>query len=284
MIIGISTMIFGKESRLLTLEEIKIIAETGMKYIELSDSHDVDSEIFNDLKQNGIGILSVHAEYLGTDISETDQYKKINGIDYAKKGIDRIKELGGNIIVIHPGGWYGDKKEEENRLRNCINSLVEITKYGNSKEVKIAIENLPPGFLGDEPEVIKTILSQVRSITGLNKEIGICLDTGHASLTENLFEYLELFSDDIISIHLHDNIGEVHEDRSLAVDDTHRPPGHGLIFWEKFIKRLNEIEYNGGLIFELKSDSIEGENWKFVLNEALKFARSEEFFTGGKIF
>lgn len=272
---GISTMVFGKENRLLTLEEVKIITETGMKYIELSDSHDIDSKIFNDLKQNGIGIFSVHAEYLGADISEADQYKKIKGIDYAKKGIDRIKELGGNIIVIHPGGWYGDKKEEKNKLKNCINSLVEITKYGNSQKVKIAIENLPPGFLGDKPGVLKTILNEVRSINGLNKEIGICLDTGHASLTGDLFEYLELFSDDIISIHLHDNIGEIHEDRSLAVSDTHRPPGHGLISWEKFFKRLNEIEYDGGLIFELKSDSIEGENWEFVLNEALKFVRSE---------
>jgi sugar phosphate isomerase/epimerase len=272
---GISTMVFGKENRLLTLEEVKIITETGMKYIELSDLHDIDFEIFNDLKQNGIGIFSVHAEYLGADISEADQYKKIKGIDYAKKGIDRVKDFDGNIIVIHPGGWYGDKREEENKLKNCINSLVEITEYGNSKEVKIAIENLPPGFLGDQPGVLKTILNQVRRITGLNKEIGICLDTGHASLMGNLFEHLELLSDDIITIHLHDNIGEIHEDRSLAVDDTHRPPGHGLILWEKFFKRLNEIEYDGGLILELKSDSIEGENWEFVLTEALKFVRSE---------
>ena len=283
MVIGISTMVFGKEKRLLTFEEVKIIAETGMKYIELSDSHDVDSGILNDLKQNGIGIFSIHAEYLGADLSETDQDKRIKGIDYVKKGIDRIKGLGGNIIVIHPGGWYGDKKEEKNRLKKCIDSLVEISKYGSSKKVKVAIENLPPGFLGDEPGVLKTILSEVRSITGLNKEVGICLDTGHALLTGNLFEYLELFNDDIINMHLHDNIGNSHRDKILALDDIHRPPGNGLINWEKFFKRLNEIKYDGGLIFELKPDSIEGKNSDFVLNEALKFVRSGGFFTGDEI-
>ncbi|MFC2144849.1 sugar phosphate isomerase/epimerase family protein [Actinomycetota bacterium] len=283
MVIGISTLVFGEEKRLLTLEEVKIIAETGMKYFELSDSHDVNSGILNVLKQNGIGIFSIHAEYLGADLSGADQDKRIKGIDYAKKGIDKIKRLGGNIIVIHPGGWYGDKKEEENRLKNCINSLVEITEYGNSKKIKVAIENLPPGFLGDKPGVLKTILSEVRSITGLNKEIGICLDTGHALLTGNLFEYLELFSDDIINMHLHDNIGNSNRDKLLALDDIHRPPGHGLINWEKFFKRLYEIKYDGSLMFELKSDSIEGKDWKYVLNKALKFVESEDFFTGGKI-
>ena len=283
MIVGISTMIFGKEKRHLTLEEIKTMVETGMKYIELADSHDVNSQTIEYLHENDISIFSIHAEYLGADISGTDQDKRTNGINYVKKGIDRIKELGGTFVVIHPGGWYGDKQEKENRLENCINSLVEITGYGNSRGIKIAVENLPPGFLGDDPEVLKTILDQVRSKTGLNKEIGICLDTGHAYLTGTLFKFLELFSNDIINIHLQDNIGNNHEDKSLALDDIHRPPGYGLIPWEKFFKKLIEIEYNGSLIFELKPDSIEGESWEFVLDEALKFIRSEKFFTGDKI-
>lgn len=277
MIIGVSTMIFGKEKRLLTLEEAKVVAETGMKYIELADSHDVDSKILNNLKQNDIGILSIHADYMDTDISDNDHHRRTNGINDAKKRIDRIKKIGGNIIVIHPGGWYRDKKEKEDRLKNCLNSLVEITRYGNSREIKIAVENLPPGFLGDDPEVLKTILNQVRSKTGLNREIGICLDTGHAYLTGTLFKHLELFSNNIINMHLQDNIGNNHEDKSLALDDIHRPPGYGLIPWEKFFKELIEIEYEGGLIFELKPNSIKGKNWKFVLDEALEFMRSEVF-------
>ena len=200
-----------------------------------------------------------------------------------KKRIDRINELGGNIVTVHPGGWCRDKKEKENKLKICINSLVEITRYGNSKKVKVAIENLPMEFLGDDPGLLKTVLSQVRSKTGLNKEIGVCLDTGHASLTGTLFEHFELFSNDIISIHLQDNTGYNHQDRSLALDDIHIPPGYGLIPWEKFLKKLIEIEYNSGLIFELKPDSIKDKNWQFVLHEALKFVKSEEFFAGNRI-
>ena len=127
------------------------------------------------------------------------------------------------------------------------------------------------------------MLDLVRSKTGLNKGIGICLDTGHASLTGNLFECLELLSADIITMHLQDNIGDNNGDKSIAEDDIHQPPGYGSIPWEKFFKKLNEVEYDGSLIFELKSDSIEGKNSEFILDEVLKFIKSEEFFNSDKI-
>ncbi len=278
MKIGISTMIFGKEKRSLTLEEAEIISKTGFKYIELSDPHDLDFQVKKYLDHNRINIFSIHAEYMESDISSNNYHLRIKGIKDAKKRIDRIKVLGGDIIIIHPGGWDKNKNEKEIRLKNSIDSLVEITKYANLKKIKVAVENLPMEFLGDDPEVIKIILSNVRNKTGFKCEIGICLDTGHAFLTETLFEHLELFEHDIITMHLQDNIGDNLNDRSLAEDDIHRPPGHGAISWKKFFKKLNKIKYDGGLIFELKPDSIEGKNREFVLNEALNFMQSEGFF------
>ena len=64
MIAGISTMIFGKEKRHLTLEEIKTIVETGMKYIELADSHDVNSQTIEYLHENDISIFSMSNNFL----------------------------------------------------------------------------------------------------------------------------------------------------------------------------------------------------------------------------
>ena len=78
-------------------------------------------------------------------------------------------------------------------------------------------------------------------------------------------------------MHLQDNTGDNLKDRSLAEDDIHMPPGHGLIPWKEFFTKLKEFEYDGGLIFELKADSVAGKEMRYVLQEAVKFINSGVF-------
>jgi sugar phosphate isomerase/epimerase len=283
MKIGLSTMIFGKKKRFLTIDEAKKINETGLKYIELSYSHDVDDKVISYFEKNNITIISYHAEHLEIDISSSNNILRQNGVQDAKRKIDRIKDIGGEIIVIHPGGWCSDEREKDARLKNSISSLVEIGKYANSRKIKVAIENLPMEFLGDDPEILKKILISVRDETGLNKEIGICLDTGHANLTKSLYKNLEIFSKDIITMHLQDNIGDNLNDRSLAKDDIHIPPGQGQIEWKKLLGKLEKKKYAGSLIFELRPGPIKGKDHNLTLDAILKFIRSEDYFKKDKV-
>jgi sugar phosphate isomerase/epimerase len=283
MKIGLSTMIFGKEKRFLTIDEAKKINDTGLKYIELSYSHDVDDKVISYFAKNNITIISYHAEHLESDVSSSNNIIRQNGVQDAKRKIDRLKDIGGEIIVIHPGGWYRDEREKDIRLQNSISSLVEIGKYANIRKIKVAIENLPMEFLGDDPEILRKILISVRDETGINKEIGICLDTGHANLTKSLYKNLEIFGKDILTMHLQDNMGDNRNDRSLAKDDIHVPPGHGQIEWKKLLSKLEKMEYAGSLIFELRPGSIKGKDHNFVFDAILKFIRSEDYLKMGKV-
>ena len=268
MITGVSTMLFeGNFSR----SDILEIKKIGVNYIELSDSHIIDSRIINSIKNNKMNVFSIHASYLDSDISDLNEARRLIGISDIKRRIDILKKANGRIVIVHPGGWYKDKSEKKTRINNCIRSLSGVLKYANARGVKIAIENLPGGFLCDDFKDLGYILDQTRILSGLKNSIGICLDTGHAFLTGNLYEMIDFFKNDILSIHLQDNFGDKNNDRSMAVDDIHCPPGHGLINWSYLFFRLNEYNYDGGLIFEVKVTSIKGKDKKFMLEEIKKF-------------
>jgi len=279
MVIGVSTMIFGDKKRKINLSDILDIKKTGLRYIELSDPHWITDEGMNNIRENNMEIFSIHSDYKESDISSTDRSLRIKGILDIMERIDRIKKINGKLIVVHPGRWFSNKKEREIRVKNCISSLNKVIRHAYVNNIKIAIENLPPEFFGDDIEELGYILKKVRDFSGYGEIIGICLDTGHASLTDNLFDSLDYFKNDILTIHLQDNLGDNGKDRSLALDDIHCPPGYGKIDWGDFLNKLDSNSYNGSLIFELKSNSLGKKNERYILGKITEFVETEEFFS-----
>jgi sugar phosphate isomerase/epimerase len=273
MIIGISTMLFEKN---FSEQYIKAIQQIGIKYIELSDSHGFNLEVIDIIKNNNLNIFSIHAPFLNSDISGIDKKRRLDGIIDIKKIIDIAEKINSKLVIVHPGPWCIDKMENKLRLENCIHSLFEVTNYAYSRNVKIAIENLPQEFLGDNLEDLAYILNSIQDLTGHKNSIGICLDTGHAFLTNNLYEVMDFFKNEILSIHIQDNFGDNNKDRSLVEDDIHCLPGYGKINWDYFFDRLDCNNYKGGLIFEIKATSLCSRDELFVLGEIKNFIEAKK--------
>ena len=261
MIVGLSTMIFEENKSLDKLQNFNFVKELGLRYIELSDAFNFQQNVLNALKKDNLKVFSIHADYIDSDISSPDENKRKNGINDAIQRINYLNKLNGNLLVIHPGSWYSNKNEEKERIKNCINSLEIIfkkAKLQQFKDIKIAIENLPPEFFGDDIEIIKFILEKTKEVLDLSKnnkvdnKLGICLDSGHGFLANNLYDYLNYLYNDILSMHLHDNYGDKNQDKKEAMDDIHAVPGSGNIDWDKFFNILHNKNYQGGLIFEIK--------------------------------
>jgi len=73
------------------------------------------------------------------------------------------------------------------------------------------------------------------------KNIGFCLDIGHANINGKIEKYiLELF-DKIINIHVHDNDGFF---------DSHQIVGKGKVDWYKIIEILKRKEYKNYMTME----------------------------------
>jgi len=251
MIIGLSTVLLlsnGLDSQI----DFSQIKKTGINHVELSCPSHIDHESIKKIRKSNLSIFSAHSDFIDVDISDPDTYSREKSIMLIKTRIRLLGEIGVKVIVIHPGGWYENQSGKEERINNSIRSLVQITSFAKSHNVKVAVENLPSGFIADDTSTLQRIIEETRKETGLNGSIGICLDTGHANLTNNLVDYLKYFSRDILTMHIHDNHGNNNIDPRNAGDDKHLLPGNGIIDWKMFFDNLDK-SYNGGFIFELIS-------------------------------
>ena len=160
--------------------------------------------------------------------------------------IELCRFLEGDILVVHPRSLglemgtleYSPSVEPS----ECeIDRVVEIVGYAEEKGVCLASEN-------GSFTILKRVRDRIRS-EGFGSNFGICLDTGHANLHRKqnpsiLENFFEEFHDDLLHIHISDNLGEV---------DDHTSPGEGNIDWSVVIPRLVNLKLKGQILFELNT-------------------------------
>ena len=100
----------------------------------------------------------------------------------------------------------------------------------------MAVENLPPGYLGHTPDEIFWLLEDVDTRT-----TGICFDTGHANLSGRFEDFARALLPRAICTHIHDNDGN---------SDQHAFPGLGTINWPVFSRIYHECGCTAGIMLE----------------------------------
>lgn len=82
--------------------------------------------------------------------------------------------------------------------------------------------------------------------------LGFCWDSGH-ELAYRLSDQLAEFGDQLVYVHLHDNLGPRCENGALSPrDDLHMLPFDGVGDWAAYASALARTPYRGPLMFELK--------------------------------
>ena len=72
----------------------------------------------------------------------------------------------------------------------------------------------------------------------------VCLDTGHAKVSGDIYSVTHKLGQHLRMIHAHDNHGN---------GDEHLAPGNGNIDWNRFLTELDWTGFRGGFILELAS-------------------------------
>ena len=160
-----------------------------------------------------------------------------------KRAIECTAEAGGQICVIHPDN---NKSPEEN-----AEMFQELLPFAKDHGVVIATENMwnwdskrghaAPAACSDE----KSFLDHLKAVN--DPYLVACLDIGHAEM-EGLGTTAEkmilALGDKLQALHLHDN--DQH-------DDSHAIPFSMKIDFEKVVRALKAIDYQG--YFTLESDT-----------------------------
>ena len=266
MKLGVLTNCFNKN----TEEGIKIASKmgfTGVQIYATTGDFAFDKMTEQDkanykkmLADNNLEISAICGDMggFGFEIEEDNPER----IEKTKRIVDLAVEFNTKVITSHIGVIPEDQNCK--KFQVMLNALSEIGEYAYSKGVTIAIET--------GPEVAKTLYNFVSKI---KRGVGVNLDPANFIMVtgQDPAEAVYLLKDYIVHTHLKDGkklkessaekiyhafaIGGI-EALNAADYFIETPVGQGNVDFDKYIKALNEVGYNGYLTVEREAgDNIE---------------------------
>ncbi|MDI3477801.1 MAG: hypothetical protein PWQ59_1326 [Thermoanaerobacterium sp.] len=280
-------------------DKAKWASENGFKSLEIAcwpqvnsrdySSCDIDVETLTEekaeeikkyMKDYGLSISSL--AYYDNNL-DPDPEKRAYINNHTKKCIDAAVMLGTSMV----GTFIGrdPSKNLKENFDEFEKVFSDIVGYAESKGVKIIIENCPmegwqkeglPGTISFTPELWEEMFRRIPSMN-----FGLNLDPSH--LLFQLIDYVKVvpaFKDRIFHVHAKD--AEIFKDKLewYGVFNRQFPkkgetgywrfrmPGLGQVDWDRFIKALKDIGYDGVISIEHEDPLYDGSEEK--VKEGLK--------------
>ena len=180
--------------------------------------------------QFGVGFHAVHTEFrFNWNLASPDPETRRFAGAANEMVIRAAAQLGARHVVLHPGQELAEGEPASDQLQRSLESLCRLGPVAGEAGVLLAVENLPPGYVGSSLSDMEELLGALDPTV-----FGFCCDTGHAAVSgEGPAAFVRAFAPRLLGIHLHDNGGQ----------DDHLFPGLGNIDWAEFFAALREIGY-----------------------------------------
>lgn len=210
---------------------IKLIHEAGFDAVitnadpRLDDENGPIEKQVELFKKNNLTVTSLHQKYITAELPEFWNDSEI-GKKLEANLIDDVliaAKYNFPCVVVHLIGEtseFGFKRLER---------ILEVCKKNN---VPLAIENL------DNQKLFVEVMERFKD----NEYAKVCYDSGHNHVFDPDFDYLTLYRDKIICLHLHDNMGKV---------DQHTLNKYGNTNWDELAKRLAKVPNIKSLDYEM---------------------------------
>ena len=188
-------------------------------------------EIADWFKANPVEAFSMHAPMFpdlemgrggapAVNVIHPEKSRRIDAMDEIKRALEVAEQIPFRFLIVHLGeredGW------SPRSLENSLTALEHLRAFANPLGVKLLVENIQNEVT--QPRNLLEILN-----VGHFKDIGVCLDTGHAHLGDGVATTISELRPLIRSSHVHDNNGN---------RDEHLWPGDGTIAWDEAIGEL----------------------------------------------
>jgi len=192
--------------------------------------------------------IACHAPFVDCPLITCNERIRSEVVEQIKQTIDLVTFLGGTVTVVHPN------RRKELALEEYWDDLIKQSRrlgdYAAKKKGTIALES---GFVGDE----KTFPELIHAID--HPAVGAAFDVGHAkryldsrktpvakmpAKANNLIDtFVKNLGEKIFHVHLHDL-------RAKDLKD-HIACGTGMVDFDRLIRRLRKLDYQGLMTFEV---------------------------------
>jgi sugar phosphate isomerase/epimerase len=191
----------------------------------------------------GLGIHSAHACWGGqsiaaprVDLAEPEPAARRASLDDVKRCLDWLAAVGGRYLVVHPGG-ISERTHQSARTEALLQSLEGLADHVGRSELKVCVENMPPGV--HPGERMADLCALIERLA--RPQVGLALDSGHAHLSGSVGSETRAAGPWLCTTHVHDNLGS---------SDAHLPPGSGNIDWSAWLESLDAVAYRGPILLE----------------------------------
>jgi sugar phosphate isomerase/epimerase len=200
-----------------------------------TEAFSMHAPLYSDMEMGRGGAPAVN-------VIHPEKSHRIDAMDEIKRALETAEQIRFRYLIVHLGereDMWGPRA-----LEHSITALEHLHAFASPLGVKLLVENLQ----GDvaRPAHLVEILT-----AGHFRDIGVCLDVGHAHLGDGVGMAITELNAHIRSAHLHDNKGD---------KDTHVWPGDGTIDWNQTLSGLKAAPQTPAGVLEIHytlGDSVE---------------------------
>lgn len=234
---------------------VDMLAQAGFDCLDFSFYDDLSLcdeklDFFKELRKKaeakGLSFNQAHAPFSSYYADEERTKKRFDEI---VRSMERAALLGAENIIVHPCKHlsYEDDGVPEKLFELNMDFYNRLKPYCEEYGIHVAIENMWQ-YRGNTQKIVHTTCSRpeelIRYVDTMNSEWFVaCLDIGHAMLVcEDPAEFVKALGEKRLkALHVHDVDG---------MGDSHTLPYFGVCNWEKIMKALAEVGYEGELTYE----------------------------------
>jgi len=176
------------------------------------------------------------------NVIHPEKSRRIDAMDEIKRALEVAEQIPFRFLILH----LGEREDtwSPRSLEHSITALEHLHAFASPLGVKLLVENLQ----GDvaRPAHLVEILT-----AGHFRDIGVCLDVGHAHLGDGVAAALSELNAHVRSTHLHDNKRD---------KDAHLWPGDGTVDWDETLGGLQAAPQTPAGVLEIHyslGDSVE---------------------------
>ena len=239
----------------LSAESLADLKANGIDAVEFSFSRDRyynefdfvnrAQEYADRVKSAGLEWWSLHLPFSGKlDITNMDDEMREEIVKINTEMILAAGKAGCKVAVLHPSSEPISDDIRPQRLAYSRKNIIRLREACDQVGMKLAVENLPRTCLCNRSQEMIDLLRD----TGA----GVVFDTNHSLVEENV-AFMRALTDaglEILSLHISDYD---------FVDERHRLPGDGINDWKGIMSVLEQVGYQGPLMYEVPKQPKERE-------------------------